>query len=199
MSTQAVGVTGVQATQATWGDAGSGYKILKQEVGTNVCGPCCAGMVVYLLRKQEPRIDQLVTIGNLMGVKGGWNADGSNATYVMALLKAYGVTARLVTGAAEMKSALQQSTARTPRIAMVQLPTSLTKNTSGYHWVVFVGRQTNGLRRASTYTVLDPLSNYKHETEGSRLYTSPIMLRLKSTGQETAVTGLFQKVICCSL
>ena len=155
---------------------------------------------MYLLKKAEPAptIDQLITIGNLLGVKGGGTPDGVNATYVIALLKAYGVTTRLVTGDAEMKSALQESTEDTPRIAMVRLPTAVTKVLTGYHWVVYIGRQTHGLRRASTYTVLDPLSEYKHETTGSRLYTSPMLLRVKATGVDYFAAGRFHKVICCS-
>ena len=109
-------------------------------------------MVVYLLKKAEPAptIDQLIAIGNLLGVKGGWTPGGVNATYVIALLKAYGVTTGLVTGDAEMKSALQESTEHTPRIAMVQLPTADTKVLTGYR--LDVGRRLDLPKSSLTAT-----------------------------------------------
>ena len=75
-----------------------------------------------------------------------WSRASPIPSNVIALLKAYGVTTRLLTGDAEMKSALQDSTGHIPRLAMVQLPTAVTKVLTGYRFDV--GRRL-GLPKSS--------------------------------------------------
>jgi hypothetical protein len=145
--------------------------ILQQTRGP-ACGPCCVGMALKLLKGRELPYGTIFTDGQAQNVSGGWDHNGASTRWMKALLDSYQINATVKSTAPTIKEALRQSTLRTPRIAMVKLGSAVSANLSGYHWVVFVSRQTR-FGRASIYTIYDPLFPIDSTNQGSERYTCP--------------------------
>jgi len=183
-----------------WVGDGHVDDVLLQTSG-NVCGPCCVGMVTNLLRRKQLSFEEIVRKAEGI-ISGSWSKAGADRFYMEALLKRCGIkVTRTETTLAAVKSALRESTLRTPRVALVGVAPDIAgfkRERRVYHWVVFIHRQTNGLGRASTYTVLDPISPIRRQITGSERYVSEVRGRPKGTQQAFASqSGPYECVICC--